>query len=93
MKIPNDISEGDLIEVRFYDICQDSDWQSLDSIRRKRAPRGKAAGYFLEANEERLVLLSMVIVNGRTEASDITFPVQIIISVRRIEEAEIDDFR
>ena len=89
------ITEGDIVEVRFLDIYEDSDWTSIDTIRTKRAPSGKLQGHYLNQDNETLRILKMLILTSfkTIEASYILIPIKIITSIRLIEEAEIDDFQ
>jgi hypothetical protein len=87
------ITEGDIIEVRYLDMYEESDWTPLSLIRLKQCPAGKVQGTLLSEDEDCMRILKMIIVNGAIEASYVLIPKKpIITSVRRIEEAEIDDF-
>lgn len=89
----DEITEGDFIEIRFLDIYEDSEWTPIETIKIRQAPPGKVSGNYLNEDEKTLRLLKMIIVNGATEASYVLIPQAIITSRRKIEEAEIDDFR
>jgi hypothetical protein len=88
------ITEGDIVEVRYLDIYEESEWISLETARTKSAPTGKVQGQLVSQDDKSLLLAKMIIVvDGKVEMSYIIIPTKVITSMRLLEEAEIDDFK
>lgn len=86
-------TEGDIVEIRCVDIEQDSSWSTIESVRKVKPPPVKAVGYFLKEDNSSVTILSMYVrSSGNEEASYIVFPKELVKSIERIQESELDDF-
>ncbi len=83
-------SQGDLVEVRFYDIHDIDDWTNIKDVSNKNPPKCKLTAHYVNEDDKKIRLAIMI-----AEDEDVTYaliPKGLIISTRKIEEAELFDF-
>ena len=83
------ISEGDLVEIRFIDLLEVSEWTEIRSIRTTMPPKCKLIGHYL--NESDGVVRVINFISDDLNASYTLIPRGVISSITKIEEGEIDD--
>lgn len=82
--------QGDLIEVRFLDIHETSDWTDVKKAVVDTPTKCKVTGYFICEDDELLKVALMV--NNLNEVSYTVIPRGVIQDIRKIEDAELQDF-
>jgi len=86
-------SEGDIVEVRFSDVRQSSEWIRIELIPMMTPTPAKTIGYFLGEDEKCIRIVTMVCKDEEgAEASPVVIPKGLIDSINLIQESEIDDF-
>jgi hypothetical protein len=84
-------TEGDIVEIRFHDIQQISNWTPLDLAKKDTPPICKMVGYLLEETSDTVIVACGVSNDG--EGDYWILPHGCVISIRKVEEAELNDFQ
>jgi len=86
-------TEGDIVEVRFSDVRQSSEWVRIELIPVISPTPAKTVGWFLGEDDKCIRILTMICRDEEgTEASPAVIPKGLIDSINLIQESEIDDF-
>ena len=83
-------SQGDLVEVRFLDIKDYNNWTPLKDVLDEPVPECKLPCHYI--NEDDKVVRVAMMTSSDKDITYAIFPKGVILSVRKIEEAELFDF-
>jgi hypothetical protein len=83
-------SEGDLLEIRWIDAEEACGWCLINDLKNSPSPRCKSYGLFLHEDGQRIIIIPSI--TDDLECSYIKIPKGMIISIRKIEDSELEDW-
>jgi len=90
MTKPN-YEEGDILEIRWYDIVEENSWTKLSKAKEDKPLECKSIGWLISEDGDCIRIAYHASIDG--DVSYTIFPKKSIISISKVESAEIDDFK
>ena len=88
--IMKDVSEGDLLEIRWIDAEEQAGWTPVKELKNSKCPQCKTYGLFISEDEQCIILAPTV--SDNLEIRYAKIPKGMITKIRKIEDSELDDW-
>lgn len=84
------ITRGDMVEIRWADAIDESDWVNIDVAEIDKPRKTKSIGYFINEDDECVRIAYSVAEDG--DISYEVLPKGMVKDIRKIEDGEMIDF-